>query len=394
MSIRQKLQSFVKYNGMVYVVYYHVASVAMRLVGRFVRTDASLVLFNSYAGRKYDDSPKAVYEAMRSDPRFSSYRVVWAFHDPDAFEVPDAEKIRTDTPRYFLTALRARVWLTNSSVERGLRFKKRGTLYVNTWHGTPIKQMGTDVGEDNKSFRSRGTGEIDAFCVQGEYEAEIFGRAFCIPEEKILRSGLPRNDELARADEGRRRSLRASLGIPDGRRVVLYCPTFREYDQVAGHAVAMKPPMDLGFWERELGETHVLLVRAHYEVTRAMEIADSPFVKDVSAYPSLNELIIASDVLVSDYSSVFFDYSITGKPMLHFCYDYDEYQEKRGMYFDVREWLSGSATEKGLIDALKSLDVSRESVRTMAFRNRFVDYSGNASRIVLDRLYELLNEGR
>lgn len=390
MRIRQRLQNLVKYNKAVYCTYYNLASIALRLVGRLVRTDESLILFNSYAGRKYDDSPKAIHDAMRQDPRFRKYRVVWAFHDPDAFDVPGAGKVRTDTLRYFITALRASAWVTNSSVERGLRFKRRNTVYLNTWHGTPIKLMGSDIGESNSSFRSRGSGAVDAFCVQGEYEAEIFGRVFGIPEDAILRSGLPRNDELALSDEDRRRRLREQLGIPEGKRAILYCPTFREYDRDGGHAVAMRPPIDLGNWERELGGAHVLLVRAHYEVTSAMEVAENDFVRDVSAYPSLNELIVASDLLVSDYSSVFFDYSITGKPMLHFCYDYERYAKDRGTYFDVRDWLDGAGEEDELLRLIAGLDYEAESAKSSAFRASFVDYYGGASEAVLDRLHELL----
>lgn len=390
MGIRQRVQNIVKYNRLVYDAYYHIASGALRLVGLLTRTDDKLVFFNSFAGRNYDDSPRAVYEAMRSDPRFRGFRVVWAFHDPDAYDVPDADKVRTDTPLYFVTALRARAWVTNSSVERGLRFKRPGTVYVNTWHGTPIKHMGTDIAAGNTSFRGKRSSKIDIFCVQGRYEADIFARGFGIDARAIARTGLPRNDELATPDEARRRDARRRLGIPDGKLAILYCPTFREYDKGVGLAVQMRPPIDLDLWRRKLGDTHVLLVRAHYEVTDAMEVPDDSFARDVSGHQSLNELIIASDLLVSDYSSVFFDYSITGKPMLHFCYDYDRYAKERGMYFDIREWLSGAGDETGLIELIRGLDAEAESARTVSFRERYVDYYGDASRQVLDLLYERL----
>ena len=122
----------------------------------FVLPDNKLILFNSYAGRKYDDSPKAIFLSMKNDSRFKGYRFVWAFHDPSKYDVADCEKIKTDGLKYFVTALKARVWITNSSFERGLRFKGRRTFYLNTWHGSPIKKMGSDIDSANQSFKSKG----------------------------------------------------------------------------------------------------------------------------------------------------------------------------------------------------------------------------------------------
>ena len=201
MSFHKRLAGILKYNRSVYDLYYTWGSAAMRLIGRFIPIDDKLILLNSFAGRSYSDSPRAVYEVLRNDSRFADYRFVWAFHNPSNHNVDGAETIKTDTPRYFITALKARLWVTNSSMERGLRFKKTGTAYVNTWHGTPIKRMGSDIDSGNQSFKSKGKTQIDAMCVQGEYEAEIWSRGFGIPDDRLIRTGLPRNDELASADE-------------------------------------------------------------------------------------------------------------------------------------------------------------------------------------------------
>lgn len=128
----------------------------MNTLKLFVKTDDKLILFNSFAGRKYDDSPKAIYEEMKKDPRFKDYRLVWAFHQPEKYDAP--QKIKTDSLTYFKTALAARVWVTNSSVERGLNFTGKRTLYFNTWHGTPMKKMRSDINKDS----------YDANAVDGE----------------------------------------------------------------------------------------------------------------------------------------------------------------------------------------------------------------------------------
>lgn len=350
----------------------------------FVRCDEKLILFNSFAGRKYDDSPKAIFEIMKNDPRFADYRLVWAFHDPDKHEVIGAEKIKTDGISYFVTALKSRVWITNSSVERGLHFKGKKTLYINTWHGSPIKKMGTDIDSNNQSFKSRGSSLVDYMNAQSDFEADIFSRCFGIPRDHFLEVGLPRNDELADYSSERKNAIKNKLGIDENKTVILYCPTFREYEKDENYGVVLVPPMDLVKWEKELGDDYVLLFRAHYEVSKVMDIKETVFVRNMTDYPSLNDLMIASDILISDYSSVFFDYSVMNKAMIHFTYDYEKYSEKRGMYFDIRDFLSGADNEDDVIRLIKRMSVQDETAKTIAFRNRYLDYYGGASRKTID----------
>lgn len=380
--MKQKLVNFLKYNKAAYAVYYRVMSFCMNVLKLFVGTDDKLILFNSFAGRKYDDSPKAIYEEMKQDPRFRNHKLVWAFHQPEKYDVP--QKIKTDGFKYFKTALAARVWVTNSSVERGLNFTGKHTFYFNTWHGTPMKKMGSDIGAGNAAFANTGDNHFDVMMSQGRFETEVFSRAFRIPKEKFLEAGLPRNDILANYTEEQRAAIRARLGIKQNQTVVLYCPTFREYDRDEGLGVVMAPPMDLKKWEHKLGEGYVLLVRAHYEVSRVMRIEENAFVRNMTDYPDLNDLFIAADILVSDYSSVFFDYSIMGKPMLHFCYDYEKYSSKRGMYFDIREKVSGGVAEDQVIEMIQNMDKEAERKKTVAFRNQYVNFYGSAAKAAVD----------
>lgn len=384
--MKQRIVNLLKYNKAVYSVYYYIMSLAVNVMKWFVRCDDRLILFNSYAGRKYDDSPKAVFEAMKRDPRFRDCTFVWAFHHPEKFHVEGARTIKTDGMEYFRTALAARVWVTNSSMERGLHFKGRKTFYLNTWHGSPIKKMGTDIGKDNQSFAPKGGNLIDCMNTQSRFEAEIFSNCFSIPRDHFIEVGLPRNDELAHASEQKRKELRKKLNIPDGVKVILYCPTFREYAKDERLGVVLAPPMHPAKWEKELKGQYLLLFRAHYEVTKVMGIQETEFVRNVTDYPSLNDLMIASDLLISDYSSIFFDYSIMDKCMLHFTYDYDEYEAKRGMYFDIRDYLSGAASEDGLIELLKTLSLPDEIEKTQRFRKRYVNYYGEAAERTADRI--------
>ncbi len=386
--MKKKIVNLLKYNKIAYSIYYVVMSFCINVLKIFIRVDDKLILFNSYAGRKFDDSPKAIFEVLKNDPRFSDYKIVWAFHNPESFEVQGATKIKTDGFKYFVTALKARVWITNSSVERGLHFKRKKTFYLNTWHGTPIKKMGSDITSGNTSFASKSVNTIDIMNAQSLFEADIFSRCFGIPRKHFIEVGLPRNDALANYSESERLALKKKLNIPEGKKVILYCPTFREYEKDENLGVVLAPPMDLDKWERELRDDYVLLFRAHYEVSKVMEIKESDFLRNATDYPLLSDLMIVSDILLSDYSSIFFDYSIMDKCMIHFTYDYDKYNEQRGMYFDIRDYLSGADTEDGVMNYIKNMDYDSEVDKTRAFRASYMNFYGNASKKTVDCIAE------
>jgi len=151
--------------------------------------------------------------------------------------------------------------------------------------------------------------------------------------------------------------------------------------------VVFVPPLNLQRWQERLGKDFVLLFRAHYEVARVMGIEDNSFVKNVSAYPSLNELMMASDLLISDYSSIFFDYSVQAKPMLCYCYDYDKYSKKRGMYFDIREWIPSASDEEALLQLIENTDVTKVCESTKKFQEMYVTEFGHASEKSLNIIY-------
>lgn len=383
----------IKYCPPLYKMYSTAGALALSVLKIFVRRNPKLIVFVSFGGRKFDDSPKAIYEAMTEDSRFDEYEFVWAFIEPEQHNVGvRGKKIKIDTPRYFITLLRACCWITNSSVGRGLSFSGKKTLYFNTWHGTPIKKMGEDIAADNVSFKVKKSSNVDVMLAQGKYEADIFARVFGIPRERFAVIGLPRNDELVQLGGNVRRidELRKKLGIPADKKVILYAPTYREYLKDESNGCVAEPPVDFRKWEKHIGKDYVVLFRAHYEVVRVLNVEFGDFVRNVSDYPNLNELMLVADVLVSDYSSIFFDYSILGRPMLCFAYDYDIYAEKRGMYFDVRKELccENLGEEENLLGEIERLDYAERTKIANAFREKYVDSAGNAADQAVDIVFE------
>lgn len=390
--MKKYLFYIVKYVKCIYQLYFYLGTFALKVLKLFVRPDDKLILFISFGGRKFDDSPKAIYDQMIKDDRFNDYSLVWAFNNPEAFDIERGEKIKCDTFSYFKTALKARVWISNSTVERGLEFKGKHTFYFNTWHGTPIKKMGSDIEDSNKSFKGMGQWKVDYFTCQGEFEQEIFCRVFNGLNKDIAQViGLPRNDIYANYTNEYMLSLRKKMNIPAEKRVILYAPTFREYDKSSSMEVKVSVPMHIERWRKELGEKYVLLFRAHYEVAKGLNIQDDDFVREMSGYPQLEDLMIVSDLLISDYSSIFFDYSIMAKPMLAFCYDYDRYASERGMYFDIRDWLPSADNEDKLLELIKSDAQGKHIAKTRKFQQKYVTAYGTAVKQSLDVLHKELN---
>ena len=389
MGIKNEVTNVLKTSSTLRKVYYKLGSGLLKSIGTFVRRDDKLVLFNSFGGRRFDDSPKALFDYMKKDERFQGYKFVWAFHEPEKFDVPGAEVIKTDTVEYFRTAMKAHLWITNSGIERGLFFKKKGTVYLNTWHGTPIKYMGSDALKIEPSKMPKRNYDLQN--AQSMYEAEIFSRTYCIPMEKMLVCGYPRNDILINNDADIQKEYKRKLGIPIEKTVILYAPTFRDYDRDAALNCFLKPPIHFDTWKEELGEEYVVLMRCHYEVAKLLGVdIDGDFVRDVSDYPTLNDLMLASDMLISDYSSIIFDYAILKRPIVVYTYDYDTYNKKRGIYIDVRETFDGgSVSEEELLQIIKNLDREQNIEKVEAFRSKYVTEYGNATEKTVNAVWDL-----
>lgn len=390
------IKYFIKYTPAVYNMYFYGVSILVRLLGFFVKTDPKIILFNSFGGRKYDDSPRAIFEKMIEDRRFDKYTFVWALDTPENFDIPKRAKVVKDyTLKFFIYALKAKVWITNSSMEHGLCFKKKSTIYINTWHGSAIKHLGKDIKKEGSSFKGKSTSKKTAFYTQSEFDEYVFKRAFDIDESIFKRFGLPRNDELVNFNEENVYKIRQELNIPNGKKVVLYAPTFREYSKNATNQITQEMHIDLKRWDKEMGDRYILLVRAHYEVAKTLDFTTHNSVIDVSNYPHLNDLMIISDILISDYSSIYFDYSILHRPMLCYAYDIDEYTKKRGMYIDIQRELpcTLSRSNDELFDEINKAFKQYEKMceKTIAFQKKYVSEYGHASEKTCDFLAEILN---
>lgn len=373
-----KLKEFIKGHKWIYTIYYYVMSLFVNILKLFVKTDNKLILFVSYGGRHYSDSPRVIYEAMLKDNRFKDYKLVWAFADPNKYNISGSIKI--DTLKYYKTALAARCWVTNVMIERALNFSGKKTYYFFTTHGILVKCDGPDLKQ--YKFSSKAPHRYDCCLSQSEYEKKIEMRMFDLTEDKIKMVGYPKDDIFVNYTEEYRNEIRKKLGISEDKKIILYAPTFREDKDLQETF-----EMNIEKWRKGLSDKYVLLYRAHPVVSAENKKNDN-FFYDMTDYEVVEDLMIVSDMLVSDYSGIIFDYCIMHKPIYLWTYDYDAYQERRGLYFDIRKELPGSGEESEVIKLIANHDWKKPMPEVKAFQEKYETIYGKGTENSLNLIYE------
>lgn len=312
------------------------------------------VVFEAFMGKKYACSPKALYQAMLADPYYASWKKIWAFRNPEDYrfleEDQNTQVVAYRKNEYYQAYAGAKYWITNSRLPREV-VPKPEQEYIQCWHGTPLKKLGFDLEHyaENKGnlreVRENYLGEARKFTRMpspSSFYTEKMISAFHLKElgkeNILLEKGYPRNDRLFSATEREIAEIRRKLSIPEGKKVILYAPTWRENQHVPGEGYRYQLQADFHEWKRALGGEYVILFRAHYFISNLFDFdAFGDFVRNVSDWDDVNDLYLISDILITDYSSVFFDFAVLERPIIFYMYDYDAYKnEMRDFYFDIR----------------------------------------------------------
>ncbi|MFT4230187.1 MAG: CDP-glycerol glycerophosphotransferase family protein [Microbacterium sp.] len=338
------------------------------------------VFFESFYGRNASCNPLAIDRALAAvRPDVTRY---WSVVDLSV-EVPEgAIPVVDGSPEWWRARGSARLIVVNDWLRR--RFERRpGQRVLQTWHGTPLKRLALHrPGMHPRRALAvlKESRRWNALLAQNPHAAGILRKAYAFVSRPIWVEGYPRNDVLVRGDGA---ATRAALGIRPGDRVVLYAPTWRD------DRAEMVDFLDPASFAAAVDA--VVLVRGHSRTLRPGRDAGGPRVIDVTAFPDMSQLLLVADALVTDYSSVMFDFSVTGKPMYFLVPDLEHYRgQLRGFYFDLPAHAPGPVvrTQEELVAALAS-DPSAFAERYATWRERFnARDDGRAAERVVARILD------
>ena len=347
--------------------------------------DNTTIIFESFGGRQVSDSPYAIYKVFKT--LYPGINMIWSIDRSQkkfCKENQIAYVVRR-TNKWVRVLEKSQFWISNARFPSWVK-KPNYVTYIQTWHGTPLKNLGLDI--ENVSMPGTTTAKYhknfvreanrwDALVSPNDYSTQIFRSAFGF-NNQILKIGYPRNDELINTQPQDIDAIKEQLGIPLDKKVVMYAPTYRDNQFAEKGKYTFELPFDLDDFRKSFGDDTVLILRMHYLISNALDISDySDFVYDYSNYPNISDLYLVSDLLITDYSSVFFDYAYLKRPILFYPYDYHLYKEElRGFYLNYEKDLPGKIAKnsKQLLEeinhALAHPDMSANQ-KFMNFYNRF-----------------------
>jgi CDP-glycerol glycerophosphotransferase len=353
------------------------------------------VLYECFGGLEYSDDPRAIHEELVR--RGAPFEHLWVVRDGRCNVPETASPVRALSKKYYEAYARARYVVANDHWPR-FAVRRPEQTWLQTWHGAPLKLLGQDLARRPKAVR-----EYRRFAAQANenwhhvlstaaWATPILERAFPA-STSVLETGLPRTDVLTRTDsEALARQVKRRLGLPEHVRAILYAPTYRDQLGARG-GYRLGPLLDLAAVSSALGEEDVLLFRRHRRVVGTLPTAADGVV-DVSAYPDATELLLAVDMLITDYSSAVFDFALTGRPIVFFTPDLETYRDDvRGFSIDFEREAPGPLlrTTEEVVDAIGDLDDGRAP-----FLSRYEHFvstyctldDGGATSRVIERVFD------
>ena len=378
-AIKKKIKKLSSKNYFFRSIYNNMKKIKRKIMYRKMykkfNVNEKMIIFESFWGKSYSCSPKAIYNYIIKQPEFNDFKFIWVFKDTknrkNFFKDPRTEIVKYDSKKYYQYFAQAKYWVINFRLSDCI-IKKKNQVFIQCWHGTPLKRLGCDIKIDggNKLSSKRDIYKIytndakkyDYFISPSKFCTEKFISAFNLDKlnkkDIIVEKGYPRNDFLYNFNQEDIIKIKEKLNLPKDKKIILYAPTYRDNQHKLGKGYVLDLQLDLEKLKKELGNEYVILMRLHYLVANKLDLTNlNDFAYDVSKYDDINELYIISDILVTDYSSVFFDYANLKRPIIFYMYDLKEYQcEIRDFYIDLDE-LPGPIIEReeDLINSIKNI---------------------------------------
>lgn len=360
------------------------------------KADDKLIFFEANLGKNYTGNPKYLYEYMIRNPKYSDYKFVWAYPDTNSSKIPgNPILVERGTSEYFYYLAKAKYWVNN--ILFPVKKKREETVYLQTWHGTPLKKLGFDIeceGPEKQAFGNlyQESQNWDYFLADNDYGAEKLVHAFRF-KKRLIKEGYPINDIFYKEELKNKAKERLLSQYPaiKNKKVIVYAPTWRDLqgDYVRGYDFSL--PFDVDRLYTKFSDEYVLLVKLHHLIADSLEIDDKykNFLLNVSGEEDVMELLCIADILITDYSSVFYDFASARKPMLFYAYDLEEYvNETRGLYVGMNT-LPGPILQDNdsLVDAIENIEQYdyAHSEKLRAFCDDMAKYcDGHSCEKVLD----------
>lgn len=391
-------------------IYYALKGKTFYISSLLTSVDNKMIYFSTFVGRSYSDTPKAIYEELLQDSRFSDFKFIWVFRDCENYKFLEQNKntkvVELHSKEEKSALKKSAYWISNYRMF-DYYSPKKNQVYVQCWHGVPLKRLGCDIKNSDNAMNSleeiwakyhQDTKRFKYLISPAKWTSEKFASAWDLKrfhkEDAIIEEGYPRNDKLINAGKEEIEKIKLLLNLSDigSKKIILYAPTWRDNQYTNGVGYTYETQVDFERLQRELSDNYIILFRAHYLVANEFDFEKyAGFIYDVSKHDDINDLFLVSDLLITDYSSVFFDFANLKKPIIYYMYDMDYYRDGlRGFYLSLDE-LPGPIVkeEADLVSSINSMTKNFViDEKYIAFNNKF-NYlnDGKASKRVIDKIF-------
>lgn len=367
---------------------------------KLLPVNKKVIVFESNLFRNYTGNPRYIYEEIVKQNIDTKCMCIWVFKNPDALDtaiIPGNMKcVKYKTFKFYYYMSVAGFIVSDSRLPNYL-VKNKNTTYIQTWHGTPLKKLALDMtsldmaGSSNiekyhENFRVSSS-KWDYLLSQNTFSTNIFKRCFAF-DKTILEIGYPRNDILINSSTADIAALKKKMGLPSNKKIILYAPTWRDNQFYKKGEYKFASAIDFDALQDTISDEYVMIVKYHYLVKDNVDWSKyEGFIYQYGETEDIASLYLVSDILITDYSSVMFDYSVLNRPMIFFTYDLEEYKNTlRGFYFDFLEEAPGPVVldNEALIKAIQTYNFEDWKDKYEAFHNKYnhCDDGNAGSRVV------------
>lgn len=420
MKIMKKIKKRIKrIQKKIYKKFPIIRNTGYKIGGIGKKINKNTIIFSCFNGEHYNDSPKQIYEYLLSHDKYKNYKFIWVFKNKKNHlklnENRNTEVIEKRSKKYRKYLHTAKYWVFNFKIEDYIKPTKDQIL-IQCWHGTPLKKMGCDLEKyDNalntlegiqKKYRIEAE-KMSYFISPSKYASERFSSAWNLKainkENILLEKGYPRNDFLFNYTEDDIAKMKRKIfgyyyleyeKQIKKKKIILYAPTWRPDQYERGVGYTQECMLDIEKLQKSLGEDYIILFRVHSNIASKFDFKKyDGFIYDVSSIMDINEIYVISDILVTDYSSVLFDYANLQRPMIFFMYDLEHYRDDgNGFYIDIEKELPGKIVKTNEELEKEILRISNEFKYDEKYKKFNEKYNylddGDATKRVVEEIFK------